>query len=59
MNDNQGKNSQTLWRICRAEILLLAVSDIFCKNQVNVREKQIFKRNKPYSYNKDNNNNNL
>jgi len=43
MNDNQGKKSQTLWRIFRAEILLLAVNDTFRKNQVNVKEKQIFK----------------
>jgi len=29
---------------CR-EILLLAVSDIFCENQVNLKEKKFFKRN--------------
>ena len=58
MNDNQGKNSQTLWRIYRAEILWLAVSDIFRKNRVNVKEKQFMKRNNTYSNNNDKNNSN-
>jgi len=58
MKENQGKSRRILWRIWSAEILRLAVSDIFRKNQVNVKEKQIIKWNKTYSDNNNNNNNN-